>query len=142
MVNAAGGGGGAVSQLTNGAHTVALQSNGNLVLDNGNITYASNNWNFYSGGMYYYLPNGTLYQLLTDKVTLQNPVCISYSAGQTPDGSAMLQVDSTTKGLLPPRMTATQRTAISSPAIGLMVYQTDATEGLYIKKSTGWTFIA
>jgi len=55
--------------------------------------------------------------------------------------SAILQADSTTKGFLPPRMLQTQRTAIASPAVGLIVYQTDATEGLYIYKSTGWTFI-
>jgi hypothetical protein len=55
--------------------------------------------------------------------------------------SAILQADSTTKGFLPPRMTNAQRLAIASPAIGLMVYCTDATEGLYINKSTGWTFI-
>ena len=37
-------------------------------------------------------------------------------------------------------MTSAQRTAISSPAIGLMVYQTDpgATEGIWTYKSTGW----
>ena len=57
------------------------------------------------------------------------------------NASAILQADSTTKGFLPPRMTNTQRTNIVSPAIGLMVYCTDATEGLYIYKSTGWTFI-
>jgi hypothetical protein len=57
------------------------------------------------------------------------------------NASAVLQADSTTKGFLPPRMTNTQRTNIVSPAIGLMVYCTDATEGLYIYKSTGWTFI-
>jgi len=54
----------------------------------------------------------------------------------------LFQVSSTTKGFLPPRMTNTQGTNISSPVIGLMVYCTDATEGLYIYKSTGWTFIA
>jgi hypothetical protein len=36
--------------------------------------------------------------------------------------SAQLQVDSTTKGLLPPRMTTTQKNAIASPAAGLVVY--------------------
>jgi hypothetical protein len=55
--------------------------------------------------------------------------------------STSLTINSTTKGFLPPRMLQTQRTAIASPAVGLIVYQTDATEGLYIYKSTGWTFI-
>jgi hypothetical protein len=57
------------------------------------------------------------------------------------DASAVLNIVSTTKGVLFPRMTETQRTAISSPATGLIVYQTDSTEGLYIYKSTGWTQI-
>jgi hypothetical protein len=57
------------------------------------------------------------------------------------NASAILQADSTSKGFLPPRMTNVQRTNIVSPAIGLMVYCTDSIEGLYIYKSTGWTFI-
>jgi hypothetical protein len=63
------------------------------------------------------------------------------AGGLALNASAILQADSTTKGFLPPRMTNAQRTAISSPTIGLMVYCTDATEGLYVYKSTGWTFI-
>jgi hypothetical protein len=59
----------------------------------------------------------------------------------TPDASAQVQINSTTQGFLPPRMTNAQRTAISSPAVGLIVYCTDAVEGLYIYKSTGWTFV-
>ena len=42
----------------------------------------------------------------------------------TPDVTALLDISSTTKGFLPPRMTATQRNAISSPATGLMLYDT------------------
>jgi hypothetical protein len=38
--------------------------------------------------------------------------------------SAKLQVASTTQGFLPPRMTTTQKNAISSPAAGLMIYDT------------------
>jgi hypothetical protein len=38
--------------------------------------------------------------------------------------SAILNVTSTTKGFLPPRMTTTQKNAIASPAAGLMVYDT------------------
>jgi len=40
----------------------------------------------------------------------------------SPGSSAMLDVSSTTKGLLVPRMTSAQRSAIVSPANGLMVY--------------------
>lgn len=38
--------------------------------------------------------------------------------------SSALQVESTSKGFLPPRMTTTQKNAISSPAAGLIVYDT------------------
>jgi hypothetical protein len=55
--------------------------------------------------------------------------------------SAILRADSTTQGFLPPRMTNAQRTAIGTPAVGLMVYCTDVVEGLYVYKSTGWTFV-
>ena len=44
--------------------------------------------------------------------------------GSSPDNSAMLDVKSTTKGFLPPRMTTAQRDLISSPATGLTIYNT------------------
>jgi len=57
------------------------------------------------------------------------------------NASAIAQIDSTTKGFLPPRMTNAQRAAISSPAIGLIVYQTDSVEGTYEYTSSGWRII-
>ena len=42
----------------------------------------------------------------------------------TPDASAQLDIVSTTKGFLPPRMTTVQRDSISSPAAGLVIYNT------------------
>lgn len=57
----------------------------------------------------------------------------------TPDGSAMLDVTSTTQGFLAPRMTETQRNDISSPATGLLIYQTDGTAGFYYYDGSSWT---
>ena len=54
-----------------------------------------------------------------------------------PDASAKLDVTSTSQGFLPPRMTTVQRDAISSPAEGLVIYNT-TTKGLEFKSSTGW----
>lgn len=58
------------------------------------------------------------------------------------DSSAMIDVSSTSKGMLAPRMTSTQRAAISRPATGLLVYQTDGTAGFYYngggKNSPNW----
>ena len=56
----------------------------------------------------------------------------------TPDASAQLDVSSTSKGFLPPRMTESERDAISSPADGLVIYQTDGTAGLYVRSSGVW----
>ena len=60
----------------------------------------------------------------------------------TPESSAKLDVSSTNKGFLPPRMTATQRGNIPSPAAGLMVYQTDAPIGFYYYNGIGWLNIS
>lgn len=46
---------------------------------------------------------------------------------QAPSTSALLQVDSTTKGFLPPRMTTTERDLIGSPAAGLVIHNTTTT---------------
>ena len=62
--------------------------------------------------------------------------------GSTPNTSAMLDVKSTTKGMLIPRMTQTDRDGITSPATGLIVYQTDATTGFYFYNGTEWTHLS
>lgn len=57
----------------------------------------------------------------------------------TPDASAALDISSTTQGLLIPRMTEAERTAIPSPATGLLVYQTNNTTGLYQYNGSAWS---
>jgi hypothetical protein len=61
------------------------------------------------------------------------------TTGAEPDTSAMLDVSSTVKGFLIPRMTQAQRTAIALPAKGLLVYQNDGTEGFYYYDGSVWT---
>jgi len=56
------------------------------------------------------------------------------------NASAILTANSTTKGFLPPRLTATQRTAIATPAAGLMVYDTDSSR--YMLYGTSWKGLA
>jgi len=58
----------------------------------------------------------------------------------TPVTSALLDLLSTSKGFLPPRMTTAQIDAISSPAEGLVAYDTD-TEMLRLRKSSEWCHI-
>lgn len=57
-----------------------------------------------------------------------------------PDPSAKLEVASTTKGFLPPRLTTTQRDAIPSPADGLVIFNT--TMGALETYSSGWKRLA
>ncbi|MBL4753458.1 MAG: hypothetical protein JKY52_07685, partial [Flavobacteriales bacterium] len=54
----------------------------------------------------------------------------------TPDASAVLDLTSTTKGMLISRLTMVQRNAIVSPATGLLVYQTDNNPAYYYNAGT------
>jgi len=78
--------------------------------------------------------------VLTAMISIQ-PITAQVSIntdGSNPASSAMLEVKSETKGMLIPRLTASQRSQISSPATGLMVYQTDGTEGFYFYNGSDW----
>lgn len=71
--------------------------------------------------------------------------CFSFSFAQvgistdnsSPDASALLDVKSTDKGILIPRMTTEQREMISNAATGLLVFDTD-TESFWFKNNTAW----
>jgi len=85
---------------------------------------------------------GKLYNVLIAAAILCSPILARAqglsvnTSGSAADSSAMLDVASTTKGMLVPRMTLTQRTSISSPATGLLVFQTDGTAGFYYNSGT------
>ena len=59
----------------------------------------------------------------------------------TPDASSALDIESTTGGILIPRLSEFQRDAIALPAAGLMIYQTDKNPGFYFYNGTSWTKI-
>jgi hypothetical protein len=62
--------------------------------------------------------------------------------GSVANASAILDIKSTNKGLLTPRLTQAQRDLINNPASGLLVYQIDNTPGFYFFDGSGWTKIA
>jgi hypothetical protein len=59
----------------------------------------------------------------------------------TPNASSVLEMVSTSKGMLVPRMTSAQRNAILLPATGLLIYQTNSTPGFYYYSGTAWKAI-
>jgi hypothetical protein len=66
--------------------------------------------------------------------------CPASLGAATPDNSAMLDIVSTGKGLLIPRMGLASRPA--SPATGLLIYQTDNTPGFYYYNGSAWVQVA
>jgi hypothetical protein len=81
--------------------------------------------------------------LLLTAVSLQAIAQQNVGIGtNTPNTSAMLDITSTTKGLLIPRMTQAQRNVITTPATGLMIYQTDNTPGFYYYNGTTWAAVS
>lgn len=57
-----------------------------------------------------------------------------------PDSTSVLDLTSTSKGLLVPRMNASAKIAIKSPAIGLLIFQTDGIVGFYYYTGSVWEF--
>lgn len=71
---------------------------------------------------------------------LTGQLVVNPSANDIPsiNSSIAFAINSVNKGFLPPRWTINQRTSISTPATGLIGFQTDSTEGQYVKLSSGW----
>src|SRR6476620_1518850 len=59
----------------------------------------------------------------------------------SPNASSLLEINSTTKGLLISRMTKNQRDAITSPATGLLIYQANGASGFYYYDGSKWAAI-
>ncbi|GGN04630.1 hypothetical protein GCM10010967_44520 [Dyadobacter beijingensis] len=85
------------------------------------------------------MKNFSIIGLFTAFLMLCNTVCAQVGVGTTtPHASAQLDISSENKGLLIPRMDLDGRTAIQSPATGLMIFQTDNSPGFYFYNGTAW----
>ena len=127
---------GATSATT--AFTVqnSASATGLTVFDNGNVSVGSSSNSFYQlFGNGSWFNSGTIYTpiLYTNYIEpagggsnriYANANNIKIGTTATATATAIFEIDSTTKGFLCPRMTTTQKNAITSPATGLMVYDT------------------
>jgi len=87
----------------------------------------------------------SIYYLDLGRIVVRNGDALGGSQMQigsnlVPVDSAVLDLNSTTRGFLPPRMTTTQKNAIASPATGLQVYDTTLNQMSYYNGTT-WTNI-
>jgi hypothetical protein len=74
----------------------------------------------------------------TNNLAAQTGIAVN-SDGSAADGSAMLDVKATDKGILIPRVALTS--AVTTPVNGLLVYQTGGTPGFYYYNGTVWIYI-
>lgn len=108
------------SQHVSGTYNLTASTDGAFIIGNG-----SNDLN-----------RSNLLIASNDEVIISGLVGVGVT---TIDTSAILQLDSTEKGFLPPRMLGTEAESISSPAEGLMVYITNG-DGITITSKGWWGF--
>jgi hypothetical protein len=118
----------------------AICSPGISGYDSGNYSLAYFDYGFHAFRIPFwvagkYQPSDSGWKDLLYADPLAGRIMIGTNSGST---SAILQIDSTAKGFLAPRMTKAQRDAISSPATGLEIYQTDNTPGLRVYNGSNW----
>lgn len=78
----------------------------------------------------------TLFNVSPNYFSGNSPLLLGHTSG-IPDSSSILTLESTTKGFLPPRMTASQREMIVDPTSGLIIYCTDCKE-IQVYIDTEW----
>jgi len=87
-------------------------------------------------GFYYWADNKWNKMIKNGDIWTQNGQNVFYNGGNVGIGTntptSILDVQSTTSGFIPPRMNETQKNNISSPTNGMIIYQTDGEEGLYV----------
>ena len=78
--------------------------------------------------------------LFLTSVSFSQSVSIN-NDGAIPDSTAIVDISSTKKGLLIPRMTLQQKNSIANAAVGLLVFQTDGDSGFYYFTGSNWLLL-
>lgn len=100
-------------------------SGGNNIIDSfsSNLIYAANIHQFNTGG--------------SERMRVDSSGGLSIGSLANAAATSILDITSTTKGVLVPRMTTTQRDAISSPATGLIIFNT-TTNKINVRGASAW----
>jgi len=127
--------------LGNGTATTAVKLNGNTLSNNGTGGFSiDNSGNATLTGNS--TVTGTSSVAGNSAVAGNGSVAGTLAVGSTTaNAKAALDITSTTKGLLPPRLTLAQRDGMGVPPVGLLIIQTDNTPGLYQYTATGWSSV-
>jgi hypothetical protein len=130
--------------------TAATNSNtviigrGNATLPSTGVTYygaiVSNNLNANSLHLGFLISNVTSGRTEVARIWNSGNFVLQNGGTFTDIASARLAVNSTTQGFLPPRMTTTEKNAIASPAVGLVVYDTTLNK-LCVRGASAWETI-
>jgi hypothetical protein len=133
-----------LSIRNNGSEKAYIDKDGKIVAglclfttpNGGQLSVDDSTGSFVKYGLTNFVANGVVMQMSANGTTfsLNTSGVLAYSAsscilgGSSPNAAAILQTDSTSKGFLPPRLTTTQRNAISSPPAGLVIFNTTTTK--------------
>jgi hypothetical protein len=120
------------------------------ITDNGAITMGVSGQNNTMNGLYNFVSNASFRGVVDSGNTSLNlrfvvggatkSFLINADYTNVNDASALVEIQSTTKGFLPPKMTTTQKNAIASPASGLQVYDTTLNQMSYYNGSSWINF--
>jgi len=120
---------GGILPVLDGSNLTNLPTSGHVIQDEGTPLTARANLNFVGAGITATddAGNNATKVTVNPNFGAENIITTGTAivGGSSINAVAVLQADSTTKGLLPPRMTTTQRNAIGTPPAGLVVFDTD-----------------
>ena len=136
----------------NGNTTIGNATTGMILYATGGISLQRNGVNMSNGADadFTITPNANANSIIEMYIgfSTSRPLCINKNGNEviigqstaTTNASSILTCVSTTKGFLPPRMTTAQKNAISSPAVGLVVYDTTLNK-LCVRTASAWETI-